>query len=104
MSANRKRFHQQIGKIILRGNVLEVNCAFHLFVVNMMIFNINMFQLLPYNSQVDQFDGTLVVASDGYRPINYLYCHCSCSLLHHTSEPEAFPGGIRTGNIFGLKC
>ena len=40
-----------------------------------MIFHINVFRLLPYNSRGDQFDGTLVVASDRYRPINYLYCH-----------------------------
>ena len=72
MSGNRKRFRQQIGRIRLRGNVLKLNCAFHLLVVNMMIFHINMFRLLPYNSRGDQFDGSLVVTSDRYRPINYL--------------------------------
>ena len=71
--------------------------------MNMMIFYIDVFRLLPYDSRGDQFDGTLVVASNRYWPINNLYSHSSCSLLHHTPEPEGFPGGMQAGDIFGLK-
>jgi len=35
-------FCQQIGRNRLYGNVLKLNRTFHLFVVNMMIFYINM--------------------------------------------------------------
>jgi len=44
------------------------------------------------------------IASDRYWPMNNFYCHSTCRLLYYIREPEAFPDGMRTGNIFGLMC
>ena len=83
---------------------MELNCTFHPFGVNMMIFHVNMFRLLLYDSQGDQFDGALVVTSNRYWSLRDLYYPSSCCLLYHTSEPEAFPSGMRTENVFGFEC